>query len=104
FHIQHLPHSSQFFPYTTLFRSHIFQQSYEHQTFQNYEDFEFILINDLTPIERWALVEKHLISPHLAKKVQNAAALISKNEQVSVDRKSTRLNSSHVSISYAVFC
>jgi len=63
---------------------HIFQQSYEHQTFQNYEDFEFILINDLTPIERWVLVEKHLISPHLAKKVQNAAALISKNEQVSV--------------------
>src|SRR5690625_2991056 len=25
-------------------------------------------------------------------------------EQVSVDRKSTRLNSSHVAISYAVFC
>src|SRR5437868_7427509 len=32
---------------------------------------------------------------------KNAAEII---EKVKIDRKSTRLNSSHVSISYAVFC
>lgn len=61
-----------------------FQEEYEHQSFQSYEDFEFVKIGDLTPIERRVLVEKHLISPHLAKRAQTAAALISKNEQVSM--------------------
>src|SRR5690625_2584221 len=61
-----------------------FQHEYEHQSFQNYEDFEFVSIGDLTPIERRVLVEKHLISPYLAKHTQTAAALISKNEQVSM--------------------
>lgn len=61
-----------------------FQTEYEHQSFQDYEDFAFISIQDLTGIERRVLVEKHLISPHLAKKKQASAAMISKNEQVSV--------------------
>lgn len=61
-----------------------FQSEYEHVSFQDYENLEFIRISDLTPIERRVLVEKHLISPHLAKRSQIAAALISKNEQVSV--------------------
>ncbi|OZU87222.1 protein arginine kinase [Virgibacillus indicus] len=61
-----------------------FKEEYEHQTFQDYEDFAFIPINDLTSTEKRVLVEKHLISPHLAKNSQAAAAMISKNEQVSV--------------------
>ncbi|MBM7601718.1 protein arginine kinase [Virgibacillus halotolerans] len=61
-----------------------FEKEYEHQTFQDYEDFSFIPIHNLTGIERRVLVEKHLISPHLAKRGNAAAAMISKNEQVSV--------------------
>lgn len=61
-----------------------FQTEYEHATFQDYEDLEFVQISDLTSIERRVLVEKHLISPHLAKRSEVAAVLISRNEQVSV--------------------
>ncbi|WP_404450840.1 protein arginine kinase [Virgibacillus necropolis] len=61
-----------------------FQKEYEHQSFQDYEDFQFVSIRDLSAIEKRVLVEKHLISPHLAKHADNAASLISKSEQVSV--------------------
>ncbi|WP_284140987.1 protein arginine kinase [Virgibacillus sp. LDC-1] len=61
-----------------------FFQAYAHRSFQEYEDFEFISIRDLTAIEKRVLVEKHLISPLLVKNASSAAALISKNEQVSV--------------------
>ncbi|MGY0693986.1 protein arginine kinase [Virgibacillus sp. FSP13] len=61
-----------------------FETEYAHRSFQDYQDFEFISIPDLTSTEKRVLVEKHLISPHLAKDKQVAAALISKNEQVSV--------------------
>ncbi|MTW86401.1 protein arginine kinase [Virgibacillus dakarensis] len=61
-----------------------FKTEYAHQTFQEYQDLEFISIPELTPTEKRVLVEKHLISPHLAKHAQTAAAVISKNEQVSV--------------------
>src|SRR5207253_9475724 len=36
--------------------------------------------------------------------VRNTAGLINEHAHCRVDRKSTRLNSSHVAISYAVFC
>ncbi|AXI07570.1 protein arginine kinase [Oceanobacillus zhaokaii] len=61
-----------------------FQEKYEHQSFQNHEEFEFISISDLTGVEKHVLVEKHLISPHLVKYSDEAAALISQNEQISV--------------------
>ena len=61
-----------------------FQAEYEHQSFADYEDFSFVPIRELTGIEKRVLVEKHLISPHLAKQGNAAAAIISKNEQVSV--------------------
>src|SRR5699024_5107251 len=38
------------------------------------------------------------------KQAQEAGGQVRKGEKSTVDRKSTRLNSSHVSISYAVFC
>src|SRR5699024_10610610 len=41
-------------------------------------------MSELTSIEKRVLVEKHLISPHLAKKAEKAGALISENEQVSI--------------------
>jgi protein arginine kinase len=61
-----------------------FKTNYENQSFQNYHDFAFIAINDLSAIEKRVLVEKHLISPHLVKNAETSAVLISENEQVSV--------------------
>ncbi|MFZ3580284.1 protein arginine kinase [Virgibacillus sp. DJP39] len=61
-----------------------FKKEYDHQSFQDYEDFQFISMRDLSAIEKRVLVEKHLISPHLAKHSETAATLISKSEQVSV--------------------
>jgi protein arginine kinase len=61
-----------------------FKRHYEHQSFEEYQNFEFVSIRDLTAIEKSVLVEKHLISPLLAKKEGAAATLISDNEQVSV--------------------
>lgn len=61
-----------------------FKKYYEKQSFGNYKDFEFLAMSDLTSIEKRVLVEKHLISPYLAKNAQKAGSMISRNEQVSV--------------------
>lgn len=61
-----------------------FQEEYENKTFETYENFKFIMLSELTSIERRVLVEKHLISPHLAKHIKTAGSLIAENEQVSV--------------------
>src|SRR5438874_11257235 len=58
------PPRSTLFPYTTLFRSLVYLNSWNFPRLMKYVDFKFVL----------------------------------------GDRKSTRLNSSHVEISYAVFC
>ncbi|MBO8157437.1 MAG: protein arginine kinase [Bacillaceae bacterium] len=61
-----------------------FKQEFEHQTFGNYHNLEWVRMSELKPIEKRVLVEKHLISPHLADNNETGAALISHNEQVSV--------------------
>src|SRR2546427_6133094 len=68
------PPRSTLFPYTTLFRS----MRYEHSFRQKRPRFSWIL-----KVRRYYKKPRRLIS---------------------VDRKSTRLNSSHSQISYAVFC
>src|SRR5438067_7932182 len=70
------PPSSTLFPYTTLFRS-----------------FLAILFHD---VGKGMASENHLDG--------SISALQSISQHLQLDRKSTRLNSSHVSISYAVFC
>src|SRR2546422_2986643 len=80
------PPRSTLFPYTTLFRSPAaFQQTLELQQ----------------DASRWlvARVRKPVIAtaPKASAQTQRAAA-------AGLDRKSTRLNSSHGYISYAVFC
>jgi len=62
----------------------IMRGKYEGQSFTDYADFQYIQMSELTSIEKRVLVEKHLISPHLAKKAEKAGALISENEQVSI--------------------
>src|SRR2546426_5782517 len=69
------PPRSTLFPYTTLFRSR----------------------NDLTQAEAGLAVAKA--------QLDNATAQLKRSEALyQRDRKSTRLNSSHLVISYAVFC
>src|SRR3712207_8634294 len=82
------PPRSTLFPYTTLFRS--------------------ILDDDATVVHR----DRDLLEAEPALRMGNDLDLVAfRHEMVEVprrapegDRKSTRLNSSHANISYAVFC
>src|SRR5258707_4353422 len=81
------PPRSTLFPYTTLFRSL--------EEFRPATVYAVRLVEKLAHldwrIERVAMIE----TAYLNYKV---------NEAAGIDRKSTRLNSSHANISYAVFC
>src|SRR5438874_5876477 len=68
------PPRSTLFPYTTLFRSSILRRSRQ----------------------CWSKVGR---TP-----TRDRGVVVGEGSGVSIDRKSTRLNSSHVEISYAVFC
>src|SRR5947209_20056605 len=70
------PPRSPLFPYTTLFRS-----------------LHRLRVGDLPP-------EPHRRAPQR----EEAPARLGEAELGGLDRKSTRLNSSHANISYAVFC
>src|SRR5690606_41443284 len=86
--------SSTLFPYTTLFRSTTsFGQGVS-----------------VTPIQQVMAVSAavnggYLYEPYIAKEWidPQTEEVVEKNEPKLKDRKSTRLNSSHVKISYAVF-
>src|SRR5438067_6896477 len=85
-----LPPRSTLFPYTTLFRS-LVEKSFELSEASN------------SPV----MLELRIRACHVQgsfKTKQNQAPRLSKRSLIEKDRKSTRLNSSHVSISYAVFC
>src|SRR3712207_8485238 len=69
------PPRSTLFPYTTLFRS--------------------------TPVPEGALAMAEGNPSSLARRVER---LVARADLPALDRKSTRLNSSHANISYAVFC
>src|SRR5207253_10391630 len=87
------------FPYTTLFRSSYFHEALNWQTWQT--GFLFVFS-----------VQLDARGPFLPARIADAnaysgfrpAAPEGKARERPTDRKSTRLNSSHVAISYAVFC
>src|SRR2546427_9202072 len=81
------PPRSTLFPYTTLFRSPV-THAPAGSPAQNTEA-EFGMIKDLPVLENYDVL------------TSTGRSLIIPN---SADRKSTRLNSSHSQISYAVFC
>src|SRR5688572_31877203 len=84
------PPRSTLFPYTTLFRSMVFDK----------------MQNNADPLQQYVL---YIIPPQLATKSFNLSYFhstlhTSRKYIEQQDRKSTRLNSSHSQISYAVFC
>src|SRR2546430_13461002 len=72
------PPRSTLFPYTTLFRSRAFRDSYEQFSAK---DAEVVGVSSDSVRSHRSFARRH-----------------------NLDRKSTRLNSSHSQISYAVFC
>src|SRR3712207_7528394 len=93
------PPRSTLLPYTTLFRSLRHQQQSEELRIE-------LLVTRPYPLPRWRL---NLTSgwlnqrPHVALR-RDAREKLSGDRSHRQDRKSTRLNSSHANISYAVFC
>src|SRR3712207_9228022 len=76
------PPRSTLFPYTTLFRSQQHDQHDEHDRQDQRDDHPVVAQVGVTLVEVSRRCAAHQ----------------------GVDRKSTRLNSSHANISYAVFC
>lgn len=48
------------------------------------KNYLFVHMQDMTDIEKQMLVEKHLISPDLAASNRNSAAMISRDESISI--------------------
>src|SRR3712207_8019373 len=84
------PPRSTLFPYTTLFRS---SESGNNNTNWKSQEFD-------------GIIEEARATPDNEDRYElyAQAAELAWGEDGEIDRKSTRLNSSHVNISYAVFC
>lgn len=63
--------------------SKFMKQNFNHASFEQYENLEFIEMKSLSHIEKRVLVEKHLISPYLMN-ARASAVLVSENEQFSI--------------------
>src|SRR3712207_7945008 len=81
------PPRSTLFPYTTLFRSRSTAHGATLFTCAAADEFNLAIVDDVAPADADA-----------------ALAAIVRHFRERGDRKSTRLNSSHANISYAVFC
>src|SRR5690606_41887335 len=99
-----LPRRRILFPYTTLFRSE-WQRRQEEKTaldkaIKQLKEVRPDLLQ-LSQAQQW-----HRQQGSLQKDLEGVAKQLKqkKEEHSREDRKSTRLNSSHVKISYAVFC
>src|SRR3712207_7382791 len=89
------PPRSTLFPYTTLFRSHV------REALVVDEDLQAVVLEDVVGVA--LLVEGELVLEARAAAAADAETKPGRGG-VTLDRKSTRLNSSHANISYAVFC
>src|SRR3712207_7867006 len=83
------PPRSTLFPYTTLFRSDVLASAITERPAA------------VRPLGRSATVP---LNPSAFVAVTGNGVLLSEDMARRLDRKSTRLNSSHANISYAVFC
>src|SRR2546430_13247111 len=99
------PPRSTLFPYTTLFRSPPNRSFRVSPVDRLGRPISPLVLGAAEEIGRRAIehAEKLLIDPAVAAGLlEEAAATVSR--ALASDRKSTRLNSSHSQISYAVFC
>lgn len=55
-----------------------------HEPLNDLGEYEFLKIDELQPLQKRVLVEKHLISPHLAEDSNHGACLLSENEEISI--------------------
>src|SRR3712207_8363309 len=98
------PPRSTLFPYTTLFRSELVVRAEPLAQHQHRLDLAVRVEHpalDLERLEAPALDELLGLAHHRLGRQHLAPLVIA---GVLIDRKSTRLNSSHANISYAVFC
>src|SRR3712207_8434531 len=101
------PPRSTLFPYTTLFRS---ESCYDliFSTIRLETDKPFYLVpmimTDEQAFQLVSLVNRDFPDIGYRLEVEELLHLISSYAVIHQDRKSTRLNSSHANISYAVFC
>src|SRR3712207_7431532 len=86
------PPRSTLFPYTTLFRSDLLEQ----------KELQTISRSFMDKVEKILGPTRDIMAPDLNTNAQIMAWMM--DEYGKLDRKSTRLNSSHANISYAVFC
>src|SRR5207253_4906140 len=92
------------FPYTTLFRSirvdelrlqqQVFRRVSGQREFGKCDDVRIDIARAIHPLDDLACVSVHVTNDDIDLS----------HRQTQLDRKSTRLNSSHVAISYAVLC
>src|SRR5947209_12244750 len=93
------PPRSTLFPYTTLFRSG------ENRLYAAIKFFRYTLVGSVVML--LGVLKMYFLTQDTAltgKITQATLDLLAGNAKASADRKSTRLNSSHANISYAVFC
>lgn len=62
----------------------LFEGKFAGKEFKDRGKLEFLKMYELQPIEKRVLMEKHLISPHLAEDSNLGACLLSENEEISI--------------------
>src|SRR5688572_31725945 len=97
------PPRSTLFPYTTLFRSHALRNNASHiDAVEPHRTIAKLLVNELAA-DNDSLFHQPQVKLHITEPRSFLSAANRKYGLIQ-DRKSTRLNSSHSQISYAVFC
>src|SRR3712207_8026589 len=92
------PPRSTLFPYTTLFRSLRSERLGKNGLLKGSDGYEAMTIDEQDAYLKQAAGHSTNWFDEIFRNT------FSMNHHVSLDRKSTRLNSSHANISYAVFC
>jgi len=59
-------------------------EDFNHESFNQFKNLEYFAMEDLQPLEKQVLLEKHLISPFLIEGDKESGVMLSENEQVSL--------------------
>src|SRR5258707_5902931 len=100
------PPRSTLFPYTTLFRSDIKVEAHPAELLLDQSGKTlFVFISAASKVQVVDTKTRQVVSTWPVSSQRNGdGAFDEKTRRLFIDRKSTRLNSSHANISYAVFC